>query len=692
MKKTVYTFIIFFLCAITVNAQISSKLPTPPPSVSQHNSFTQFESIDYHNVPGEPNLPVTWIVFLLPPDADLANVTVTLQSSKEEFRHGEYDVKPAPLQMTQDGIIPVRNRTIVNRKDVAIYSENNFFPGSYLGNTNTGQLRDYKLIKVAFYPYQYNPVSKKLKFLSKGQLLINYKSIPGYTTNSAYKIPFRTHALLIQMVVNYSEMSDEYRNYPVSERGKSKYVIITTTSIKSNSNKLGDFISSKRNRGFDVELVTDWGGGTGNVGAENIRKWLLDNYQSKNIEYVLLIGNPDPSSGDVPMKMTYPYRDVPTDFYYCDLSSNWDKSGNGQCGEQSDLGSGGIDHIAEVSAGRIPVYNNDYQTLDHILEKTITYENTPSSEIGWRKKMLLAMKGYNAPAEGSRVGEAIKNKVSSQNSEWTYYRIYDDGVGNPELNGVSENYVLYAMSLVKTGLVEWMTHGSSTNAHSVMSVSGTSQWDDEHPSIVFCGSCLNATPSVPNNLTYSLLKNGAIGAVGGTQTTIFSTGSSMETSAYNSGCIYQFGVNIAAGKMYASDALNEIRATCEPSGNDWQNYLAYNLYGCPAIGIETNGDNTNIKQLNNNVASNLANGVKVSYNHNNAAITVHYNLINSGIVNVSLYSTRGQLIKTLINGTKLAGSHSSVYYLNNMSLSNSMYICRITSKNSNYHHSFIVLK
>ena len=85
---------------------------------------------------------------------------------------------------------------------------------------------------------------------------------------------------------------------------------------------------------------------------------MQENYIEKNIEYVLLIGNPDPddqfdendSIGDVPMKWTFPLnkyqyitrtpmyasdiKPCPTDYYYSDLSGNWDIDGDLLYGEK----------------------------------------------------------------------------------------------------------------------------------------------------------------------------------------------------------------------------------------------------------------------------------------------------------------------------------------------------------------------
>jgi hypothetical protein len=97
--------------------------------------------------------------------------------------------------------------------------------------------------------------------------------------------------------------------------GTYDYVIITTNDIVENSQELDFFIHMKEMNGHSVKIVTesDFGGLTGqypNDRADKIRKWLQDNYVGLGIDYVLLIGDPDPdnfkesgdSIGDIPMR------------------------------------------------------------------------------------------------------------------------------------------------------------------------------------------------------------------------------------------------------------------------------------------------------------------------------------------------------------------------------------------------------
>jgi hypothetical protein len=126
------------------------------------------------------------------------------------------------------------------------------------------------------------------------------------------------------------------------------YVIITTNDIVANSERLGNFVYFKELIGHSVKVVTedDYDVLTGpapNGRAEKIRQWLIDNEPTMGIDYVLLIGNPDPDDpldpvdfvGDVPMKATsWGYFDwnqanISTDMYYTDLDGDWDLDGDG---------------------------------------------------------------------------------------------------------------------------------------------------------------------------------------------------------------------------------------------------------------------------------------------------------------------------------------------------------------------------
>jgi len=126
-----------------------------------------------------------------------------------------------------------------------------------------------------------------------------------------------------------------------------EYVIITTNDIVANSEELDHFVNLKEFMGHSVKVVTESDydvliGQPPNDRAERIRQWLVDNYVAMGIQYVLLVGDPDPDNpfdpadtiGDIPMKMFWPGyfsrsgREYPSDYFYAELEGNWDLDGD----------------------------------------------------------------------------------------------------------------------------------------------------------------------------------------------------------------------------------------------------------------------------------------------------------------------------------------------------------------------------
>lgn len=50
-----------------------------------------------------------------------------------------------------------------------------------------------------------------------------------------------------------------------------------------------------------------WGGGQGDAAAEALLELAESQLRDHNIEYALLVGNPDPDTGSVPMKKMWPH-------------------------------------------------------------------------------------------------------------------------------------------------------------------------------------------------------------------------------------------------------------------------------------------------------------------------------------------------------------------------------------------------
>ncbi|MEE2789481.1 MAG: C25 family cysteine peptidase [Myxococcota bacterium] len=393
------------------------------------------------------------------------------------------------------------------------------------------------------------------------------------------------------------------------------------------------FVAHKRRRGFVVHLVdeTVWGGGLGDVGADNIRGWLQANYEPLNLRYALLIGDPRPT-GDVPMRGTRPahnahqwWADDPvvlTDYYYAELTGNWDLDGDGFIAEfpvrfneiddnspasrhmdslEDDFGPGGVDRDAEISVGRIPFYG-DVDDLDHILQKSMRYENAALDEIDWRRSALVAAEGEHR----AFFGELIREDILTP--DFRSYRIYDvhacwdleQNIGVdcrspivpvPDELHCTPAHVQAGIESFQPGLVTWLTHGSGRGAAAVMMQGNVDNLSDDRPFFTFQASCYNAQPTTTRNLAYELLINGAIGTVGAT-TISHGPGAPMTSlvnDAGNAGMAYNFALRLLSEGMTAGEALTDLRRDVHVNNRwwYWKNYLTFNLWGDPSLGIDS---------------------------------------------------------------------------------------------------------
>jgi hypothetical protein len=550
--------------------------------------------------PGSPALLFRDIDVLLPQEADPSSLSAEIGSPEQYVPAGTHDIAPAPpLKTFLDGVAVLDwagATRIRDGRDLDIYAADAFYPASSVGVLSAGCVRGYKIVRVRYYPLQYNPVTRELRSNSSAEIRITYQPVHVLQSVSAPPSDTVLSDQVARWVAN-PEGLDNWYSRPAARAFTSAtsttttdYLILTTSAIATASTKLQAFINHKINRGFRVGVATEaqWGGGTGDTAANRIRAYLKSNYASKGIKYVLLVGDPTPSSGSVPMKMLWPrrgsgmYEEAPSDYFYADLTGNWDLDGDGYYGEGThDFGTGGVDIYPEVIVGRIPVYGSDIASLDSILQKTIDYE---SGGIGgdWIKTALLSMKPSDASTPGYNLGEAIKKDALP--TGFTARRVYEQTYGlnpAPDLTPCSYDTVKSAWTQ-HSGFHFWWTHGNETLAADVMTSDRTSYLDDRYPSFTFQCSCLNGSPENSNNLGYALLKRGAVATVSATRVSWYYPGETTYTNTdSNAGMTYRYALHLIRDHMPAGDALYAVMV--EIPSSIWMNRCVFNLYGDPSL-------------------------------------------------------------------------------------------------------------
>ena len=300
----------------------------------------------------------------------------------------------------------------------------------------------------------------------------------------------------------------------MSDKSQEKTLaIFTSEELKARLKNLKAFVQHKRNRGLKVLVVTGkhFGGGTGPTASDNIRKWLHENYKKHNIKFAIMMGNPEPIKGDIPMAIpnNSEYRKVldnpygldkdfhpqtPTDLFYCDVSSpDWRRGVNPN----------GADGRIDVYVGRIHYYGEDSKhskasDIDAILQKIMNYENATPEQVAKR----YFFEDQVVPAHIFEY--AAIPYVTRRRNRWVPLD-HDHWFNNGFLDK-------YPVGMIRSG-----GHASpvwiESNVSSGWFASREKDADYQHHFHVF-GGCDCTQPEHPENMGYMSLRYGAIGNVG----------------------------------------------------------------------------------------------------------------------------------------------------------------------------------
>jgi fibronectin type 3 domain-containing protein len=581
---------------------------------------------------GAPNLPSRTLFIALPSDANLDTVSLVVSSGEAYTVTGTFDLAPAPLaaMISEDGAVTfaIDDPSIVDGRSATVYGQDALFDAEVVTLLTPQQMGRWKIAEVRYSPFAYNPVTGVLTLVDQATIEITYERSDPLPAGLMANTWLDAEAL--SLVENAGDAAAWYgvpSDGPAASSGDT-LVIITTAAIQSNSTQLSAFVADKVAHGFTVVVATEgqWGGGSGNTAANNIRNWLIANYVSLSIDYVLLIGNPNPSSGDVPMKLCYPVTgyDTPTDYYYADLTSNWNADGDSRFGEWGqDFTS---KPLHEVLVGRIPVYGSAYATLDGILAKTIAYDSATSTS--WRQNILLPMaisnyanqdgSGYPR-VDGRSLAEYIKTDIATP-AGYGAYTLYEKSgllpVTAPCDAAISQANVVGAWAANRYGVVAWWGHGNTQGAYRTYWVADTNgdgipqsseltqpafftssnapSLDNNFPSIVVQISCTNGQPEDTNNLGYALLKNGAIATYSASRVSWYAVTEWYPSIAYAVGDNASYAYFITKRLVQNPTTVTTAAALqwCRENfgtgwAESWMNCLDFNLYGDPTLMISS---------------------------------------------------------------------------------------------------------
>ena len=336
--------------------------------------------------PTQPELPVIYVTFLLPPD--MAYDSFTYTKTETEF---------ADSVILKKGNIPASTKNYTSETNVGWYVLQDY-PSKvqYIQSTIEG---NYRMMSFKVMPFGYNAITKKVYIAN---FTLNIQTVSAETEDPNMSIRGIEERNYVQKQIwNKDDLQTLYpsqtiqRSYVQPKNGvvlKNRYIIITNDSLASAFQPLLEW---KRLKGLDAEIKTistipKWAGYST---AKNIKRYLKDCYDNHpkkdSINFYVLLG------GDVNIVPTvnchihelFPLliEDVPCDMYYaCVSGSNWtwDSNNNGIIGETSDVFSWTNDlYVSRASV-------NTIEQTNVFVNKVLQYEMNPPVETNWGDTIL----------------------------------------------------------------------------------------------------------------------------------------------------------------------------------------------------------------------------------------------------------------------------------------------------------------
>ncbi|MBU1671167.1 MAG: hypothetical protein KKF41_04705 [Actinobacteria bacterium] len=594
--------------------------PRPEVSGSGDAAVLSMEGCASSRYPGLPSLPRRSASYALPPGKTLTDLVVLEQRWSA----------PLDVGVIQWGYGAATSGEAARGPDPAVYESPDPYPSGLVEVSGTGMMRGISAATLDVTPVRYYPASGTIRYCEHLEVRLDCAESERAATPARDRSPEAPDPALFE---NAGEAAAWYA--PEAFRGDAPsgtgniadYVIICPAALSAAVAPLQTY---KQTQGLSVNLTTTEWISTNCAGVdtqEKIRNFLRDNYLTWGITYVLIVG----TDASVPMRDCWtptgeapPDDYTPTDYYYSDLSGDWDLNDDGNYGQYGvDDGVGGVDFYPEVYVGRIPL--SVAGDVTSVCNKIVTFSQDSGA---WKHKAILpgaisnfTNQDYSGwPATfGSYFSESIKNNITTPAgfSNYTLYEKEGLAADPPACDAPLTKANLLAEWPNDYGVVTWWGHGNSSGAYrtywatddgdgvpesgelsqpSFMSSGDVGSLDNAHPGIVFAVSCLNAYPETPS-LASALVTNGASAVVAGTRITWYGIGWQSVDWGGNATMGYLFDKYLITdghrcGKALRLANIEFLNEYLYFDVADYQNLFGLNLFGDPSMRLDAEGSPT----------------------------------------------------------------------------------------------------
>ncbi len=427
------------------------------PSVRQAGEYQMFDldNTMLTALPGQPALPYRQVNLMLPPGESATGIEIIF--SDEVLLPGKFNLYP------QQEVRPVSaGSSGTFTKDMAVYGRNVLLPADPKGQLITAFLNGRSFALTTFTPVRFNPVTGKLSYYTAARVVVH--TAPSEKASMALKNLTLHNPAAMQLADNKS-MEQDYKSRKQSTITNYDLLIITTTAYVNSFNTLKENYMKEGITSLVVTRDSITTNMTGMDIPEKIRNFIIQEYQTHEIKYVLLGGDDEliPHRGFycyVVSGSGYTDQNIPADLYYSALDGNWNSDGDEFWAEP-----GEDDLLPEVAVARMPFSNAN--ELSKMLNKSYKYQFAPIS--GEFRNILMAGENLysNPDTWGSDYLELLKGERSDNGytttgipTDFSFDHLYDETTywtgqdlmnhlnqGRPMLNHVGHANETYVMKL-----------------------------------------------------------------------------------------------------------------------------------------------------------------------------------------------------------------------------------------------------
>lgn len=602
MKKIV--LISFVLCSLIAHVFALHKSYTYDISELQfvndtienqiYSNIVWSDSYNENTEIGYPLLPVFHHFIEIPESMMVDSVSISLSNSVSGVLN--YQIKP--MQYPIPTSLDFSDQPFVKNEDV--YRQNAELPQNNLVLYRTDLSRNRKTLSLSVCPFKYNPSNNR------------------YIAYSVADIEIYTHETIQQ--TNRSVYTDIGLPYY-------EYVIITNSSLAS---AFEPFAQWKRAKGYNVGIVDiadilsnsylsngDLISGI-NDDAGKLRQYLTYSYNSVGTKYALLGGD----ASIIPTRYGYAHsifaggcKYIPSDLYFSELNSNWDKNNNGFYGERQDS----LEYGVEIYVGRLLCTSSS--EVKNWITKLLRYEIHPGyGDYSYLGRALFSQSDqmqYNGEAESIKqklnghitctilneqpsykarnpIAPLGQDIISSINT--THYGLLGNfNHGGPLSYGVatdscydnsSQNNVNHVITAIDTYDNDntWLNSSIPDSGNGFDNLS-----NDLYPSVMYSISCTNMPFDIykmPSNY-YNLARVFTCRSNGGGPAYL---GNTREGFTYLSTDLYQFFIDNILIDTLNHIGIAESKSKSTMGDNEDEKHWilhAHNILGCPEMSLYT---------------------------------------------------------------------------------------------------------